>query len=71
MIRGIYDANNEHALLKFNGPYRLLTSGPSFNGEISPQGVQTTQVIKVGNVKIYGTPYRASELKENEFTAKD
>ena len=59
-----YDANNERAILKFNGPYRLPPFGPSFNGVISPQGVQTTKVIKRGNVKIYGTPRKANNIKE-------
>jgi hypothetical protein len=66
MIRDVYNTNNEQALLKFNGPHRYLTSGPSFTGVKRPQIVQTTKVIKVGDVKIYGTPHRADSVKEEE-----
>jgi hypothetical protein len=68
MREGDYDSNNEHGLLRYNGPHRYLTSGPSFNGEISPQGVQTTKVVKYGNVKIYGVPphNKANKVKEEE-----
>ena len=66
MIRRAYDANNERALLKFNGPYRLHTSGPSFTGVKRPQIVQTTKVLKLGNIKIYGTPNKANDAKEKE-----
>jgi len=66
MIRDVYNTNNEKALLKFNGPYRYLTPAPSFNGPISPQGVQRTKVIKLGNVKIYGFPPKADKVKEED-----
>lgn len=66
MREGDDDSNNEHGLLRYNGPYRYRSSGPSFNGVISPQGVQTTKVIKLGNVKIYGTPQKADKVKEED-----
>jgi hypothetical protein len=65
MIRGIYDSDNEQALLKFNGPYRNSTPEPLFI-VIRPQVVQTTKVVKLGNVKIYGTPHKANNVKEEE-----
>ena len=67
MSEGDYDSNNEHGLLRFNGPYRYLTSAPSFNGVIGPQGVQVTKVIKYGNVKIYGIPQKANNVKDEGF----
>jgi hypothetical protein len=66
MIRRTYDTNNEQALLKFGGPHRYLTSAPSFNGVIDPQGVQITRAIKYGNIRIYGTPQEANDVEEEE-----
>jgi hypothetical protein len=37
MIRHVYDADNECALLKFNGPYLLPSFGPSFIGAEPPR----------------------------------
>ncbi len=66
MIQRAYDSNNERALLKFNGPYRYQTSGPSFTGVKRPQVVQATKVIKLGHVKIYGTAKRVNNIKDEE-----
>jgi hypothetical protein len=64
MNEGDCDSNNEHGLLRYNGPHRYLTSAPSFNRVIDPQGVQVTKVIKYRNVKIYGIPQKANHVKE-------
>jgi hypothetical protein len=64
--RSAYDASNEDALLKFNGPYLPQTSEPSFTVVKYPQVIQTTKVIKYGNVKIYGIPQKVNNVKEEE-----
>jgi len=40
MREGDDDSNNEHGLLRYNGPHRYLTSAPSFNenGVLHPHG---------------------------------
>jgi len=65
MREGDDDSNNEHGLLRYNGPYRYLTSAPSFNRVISQQGSQTAKVVKYGNVRIYGIPsHKAHRVEE-------
>lgn len=64
--RTAYDADNERAILKFNGPYLLPPFGPSFNGVVDSQGVQITRAVKHGNVKIYGIPQEADNVKKED-----
>jgi hypothetical protein len=53
MIQRAYDANNERALLKFNGPYRLPSRDHLVITEKGSQVFYSTKVIKLGNVKVY------------------
>ena len=63
MIRRAYDANNERALLKFNGPYRLPSRDHLVIIERGSQVIYKTKVIKVG---IGVTPSRKTSKVEGE-----
>jgi len=66
MIRRAYDADNERALLKFNGPYRLPSRDHLVTEVRGSQVVYTTKVIKVGNVKVYGIPPKDKVAKKED-----
>jgi hypothetical protein len=64
MREGDYDSNNEHGLLRYNGPHLYRISGPSFIGVRGSPTVYKAKVIRVERVKISGIPNKANQAKE-------
>lgn len=59
-----FNSNNENGLLKSNGPYRLRTANSSFTGVQRPQVIESTNLITIGEVKVYGVPEKESTDKK-------
>lgn len=55
------NSNNENGLLRANGPHRLYTAGRSFIHVRHPQIIESTKLITIGEVRIYGTSGIAQE----------
>lgn len=61
------NSNNENGLLRANGPHRLHTAGRSFIHVRHPQIIESTKLITLGEVRIYGTGI----AQENQPEKKD
>lgn len=62
----IYSSNMEDALLKANGPYKIISAGRSFSGLMGSTAILVSKTFTVGEVSTHSTEHIGEAQEESK-----
>jgi len=65
MDHNAYNSSNENGLLKFFGPYRIMTSDESLTEVIIPAKKVFISPLIIGKVKLYGEEIEVKDAAQS------